>query len=465
MRRTCSRLLLVLLGSLAVVTVAPGAEVRAADADDEIVDADQAAYRSFRFEFGLFGGAHFYTRDHGLGRSDDDPQGYSPRHGGAFGGRLGLNFSRWVALEGEVMASPTQSLDEATEIWAFGYRGSLLLHLAETPAFRPFLLLGYGAMTTIVNDPPPRDDTDGFLHAGLGFKIGFGDRAGLRLEGRVMVPGAIAGKVIPVGDETGYGGPDFEALGTLFINFDEVPSTRMIVRREVMMAPPPPPPSDPDGDGIAGKMDRCPEIAEDKDGFEDQDGCPEGDNDGDGIPDPLDKCPLRAEDKNGVDDDDGCPEEDVDGDGLLGSRDQCPNEAETKNNYRDGDGCPDEVPVEVKKFTGVIEGINFKTGSAEILPGSYAVLDRAVKVLKEFKDVNLEISGHTDSRGSAEYNRNLSQRRAESVKTFFIRQGVDAARLISIGYGEDRPVADNSNQSGRGRNRRTEFRLINPGER
>jgi OOP family OmpA-OmpF porin len=79
--------------------------------------------------------------------------------------------------------------------------------------------------------------------------------------------------------------------------------------------------------------------------------------------------------------------------------------------------------------------------------------------------VNLEISGHTDSRGSSDYNRDLSQRRADSVKTYFTSRGVNAGRLTSIGYGEDKPVADNRTSAGRGRNRRTEFRLVNPGEK
>jgi OOP family OmpA-OmpF porin len=79
--------------------------------------------------------------------------------------------------------------------------------------------------------------------------------------------------------------------------------------------------------------------------------------------------------------------------------------------------------------------------------------------------VNLEISGHTDSRGSSDYNRDLSQRRADAVKNYFTSRGIKPERLQSIGYGEDRPIADNRTSSGRGRNRRTEFKLINPGEK
>ncbi len=201
-------------------------------------------------------------------------------------------------------------------------------------------------------------------------------------------------------------------------------------------------------------------VAEDRDGFEDEDGCPDNDNDKDGINDAQDKCPLKPENSNGIDDEDGCPEEDTDGDGYLGTRDQCPDAPETKNGFKDDDGCPDELPPAVKKFTGVIEGITFKTGSANILPGSFNVLDRAVQVLKEYPEIKLEVQGHTDNRGKADYNRDLSQRRAESVRSYLVSRGIAPERVTAVGYGLDQPIADNSSESGRSRNRRTEFKLI-----
>jgi OOP family OmpA-OmpF porin len=113
----------------------------------------------------------------------------------------------------------------------------------------------------------------------------------------------------------------------------------------------------------------------------------------------------------------------------------------------------------------VIDGINFKTGSAEILPGSFAILDRALKVLQDYPDVNLEISGHTDNKGRSSYNLTLSQHRADSVKLYFVSRGIASSRLMSIGYGKDRPIADNATSTGRATNRRTEFRLINPSDK
>ncbi len=99
--------------------------------------------------------------------------------------------------------------------------------------------------------------------------------------------------------------------------------------------------TDKDKDGILDKVDQCPEIPEDFDGFEDEDGCPDYDNDKDEIPDTLDKCPMEPEDKDSFQDEDGCPDLDNDGDGMLDTVDQCPNEAEDFDSFQDEDGCPD----------------------------------------------------------------------------------------------------------------------------
>ncbi|HAN31709.1 MAG TPA: hypothetical protein DCQ06_08950 [Myxococcales bacterium] len=98
---------------------------------------------------------------------------------------------------------------------------------------------------------------------------------------------------------------------------------------------------DNDGDQIVDTADRCPNTPEDKDGFRDSDGCPDIDNDEDGIPDAKDKCPNKAEDKDGFKDADGCPDYDNDGDGVTDKRDRCPKRKEDRDGFKDGDGCPD----------------------------------------------------------------------------------------------------------------------------
>ncbi|HVR63439.1 MAG TPA: OmpA family protein [Polyangia bacterium] len=103
-------------------------------------------------------------------------------------------------------------------------------------------------------------------------------------------------------------------------------------------------PHDADQDGIPDEADKCPNEPEDKDGFEDSDGCPDPDNDKDGILDRDDKCPNDPEDKDGFEDSDGCPDPDNDKDGIPDDKDKCPNQPETVNGFQDDDGCPDEVP-------------------------------------------------------------------------------------------------------------------------
>jgi outer membrane protein OmpA-like peptidoglycan-associated protein len=98
---------------------------------------------------------------------------------------------------------------------------------------------------------------------------------------------------------------------------------------------------DQDGDGIPDDQDLCPKESEDRDGYQDTDGCPDLDNDQDGIPDDQDLCPIKPEDKDGFEDQDGCPDLDNDRDGFLDKEDKCPNEPETINGIDDDDGCPE----------------------------------------------------------------------------------------------------------------------------
>jgi OOP family OmpA-OmpF porin len=104
------------------------------------------------------------------------------------------------------------------------------------------------------------------------------------------------------------------------------------------------PDPDNDRDGIPDVEDACPDIPEDMDGDEDEDGCPEGeagDRDGDTIPDAVDQCPDDPEDRDGFQDTDGCPDNDNDNDTIRDRDDLCPNEPEDRDGFNDTDGCPD----------------------------------------------------------------------------------------------------------------------------
>ena len=220
-------------------------------------------------------------------------------------------------------------------------------------------------------------------------------------------------------------------------------------------AGPPPtgcPVKDTDNDGVPDDQDKCPTEP----GPADRGGCPVKDQDNDGVPDDQDKCPTEP----GPADRQGCPPKDSDGDGILDENDKCPDQPETKNGFEDEDGCPDEVPAAVKKFTGVIKGINFATGKATLTKGSYKILDQAVRVLQEYPSVKMEIAGHTDDTGKHDMNVRLSQDRAESVKAYLVSKGLDDSRLKAVGYGPDKPLIPGKSARARAANRRVEFNLI-----
>jgi outer membrane protein OmpA-like peptidoglycan-associated protein len=183
------------------------------------------------------------------------------------------------------------------------------------------------------------------------------------------------------------------------------------------------------------------------------------DSDGDKITDAQDRCPNDAEDFDGFQDEDGCPEADNDHDGILDDEDECPEDAEERGG--DGDGCPDKPRIVVRKGKFIIFGkVLFKTGSADISPKSEALLDDMAKLIEEQKQIKrIEIQGHTDNTGGTDFNLKLSHERADNVRQALIKRGVSPKRLVSKGYGEADPVAPNFTNAGRAKNRRVEFTI------
>lgn len=104
--------------------------------------------------------------------------------------------------------------------------------------------------------------------------------------------------------------------------------------------------------------------------------------------------------------------------------------------------------------------VTFATNSADLSPAFFDVLNSVSKVLKEFDQSVVEVAGHTDSTGSEDYNKALSDRRASSVSQYFAAKNISADRLIPIGMGELRPMADNSTDAGRQANRRVEITVV-----
>jgi len=224
---------------------------------------------------------------------------------------------------------------------------------------------------------------------------------------------------------------------------------------------------DGDGDGVPDASDRCPDLAEDPDRFEDDDGCPDPDNDGDEVDDTADGCPDLHEDVDGFEDGDGCPDSDNDADGLPDASDECPNEREDRKGEGKAlsDGCPlKELAVLTEQEIVIRDQIHFATGNAVLRKVSVATLRKILELLNDHPWVKLSIEGHTDANGTDKFNLWLSKARAGRVRAWLIANTpaheAMAARLVSEGFGEGEPVADNDTEDGRAANRRVVFRVL-----
>lgn len=219
---------------------------------------------------------------------------------------------------------------------------------------------------------------------------------------------------------------------------------------------------DKDSDGIPDDRDNCPTDPEDKDGFEDTDGCPDADNDLDGIPDVNDKCRNQPEDFDKFQDEDGCPDPDNDNDGIPDLKDRCINEPEDFDGDQDEDGCPDlykSIVVKEDKIE-LKDKIYFAFNKATIMAQSFDMLKEIAQVIKAKPTIKVRIEGHTDDKGNDKYNKKLSESRAKAVREFLIKEGVAPDRMIAIGYGEEKPLVPNDSEEGREQNRRVEFFII-----
>ena len=118
------------------------------------------------------------------------------------------------------------------------------------------------------------------------------------------------------------------------------------------------------------------------------------------------------------------------------------------------------MPEEVARFEGTLHGVTFDLNSTKLTKDSAKTLDAAVDVLKKYPDINVEISGHTDSSGKREHNMELSRERADAVVKYLADHGIAGARLQTRGAGPDEPIDSNKTKQGRANNRRIEFRVL-----
>jgi outer membrane protein OmpA-like peptidoglycan-associated protein len=206
---------------------------------------------------------------------------------------------------------------------------------------------------------------------------------------------------------------------------------------------------DSDGDGVPDVDDLCPDVP----GPAEHRGCPVfTDRDGDGVSDDIDRCPELPGPKENF----GCPWPDRDADGVADKDDRCPDEPGPPENH----GCPHRETLIVVRRDRIElkQQIHFQPNRARILRDSYEVLDEVAEAIRN-SPVAVRIEGHTDNVGRRKENVTLSQARADAVKEYLIREGVEDKHLTAVGYGPKRPIAPNSTRAGRKLNRRVEFRL------
>jgi len=324
-----------------------------------------------------------------------------------------------------------------------------LMMLKPKALFNPFLTLGVGGGLYV-------KDFGGYVNGGGGLLVNFNETS--YLVAQAQYKWTLTKKIFP--DNIFY------SLGFLHN-----------IHEKVVPPPPPPPPPPPvvkdrDGDGVLDDDDRCPDVP----GLASLKGCP--DRDGDGIADIDDKCPdvpglaryqgcpIPDTDKDGINDEEdkcptvpglaryqGCPIPDTDKDGVNDEEDKCINEPGPASNF----GCP-VVPEEIlKKIEAAFKNVFFATGSDKLLAKSFKPLNDVAKIMNDNPTYFANIDGHTDDVGKDDYNQNLSDKRAASVKAYLVSKGVADSRLTSTGYGETRPVADNKTAKGRALNRRVEM--------
>ncbi|HEX5817327.1 MAG TPA: OmpA family protein [Gemmatimonadales bacterium] len=209
---------------------------------------------------------------------------------------------------------------------------------------------------------------------------------------------------------------------------------------------------DDDRDGVMNSRDKCPNTP--AGAKVNADGCP-ADGDGDGVNDGADRCPNTP--KGETVDGSGCSacQRDTDNDGVADCNDRCP--STNAGNKVDANGCR----MLGENNALILKGVTFATGRSTLTPNAKTVLDGVADELNtylaEVPSLRVEVGGHTDATGSAKTNTRLSASRAAAVEKYLESKGIDPSRLVSKGYGPDKPIADNATKEGRAENRRVEL--------
>jgi large repetitive protein len=242
------------------------------------------------------------------------------------------------------------------------------------------------------------------------------------------------------GITNGIGAPALR--GVLTVSY--TPSGRALppLHKPEVVVPVDPTKEDTDFDKLSDAVDKCPTEREDKDGFEDEDGCPDLDNDKDGVPDEKDKCVAQAEDRDQFQDGDGCPDEDNDSDGVVDADDKCPNDAEKINGVDDDDGCPDKgesVVISTPDRLELLETVTFN-GNA-VAKSSVSVLAQLATTLRARGDiVRLRVGVHVQPTKNADKDQALSDKRGVAIRDWLVAHGIASERIDPRGFGGSKPL-------------------------
>ncbi len=318
--------------------------------------------------------------------------------------------------------------DEKTNMYRFALNG--VYELEGMDSIIPFAKAGVGYETM---NRHIANNTDGvYFDAGAGVKVPLTEMIALKVEALYMlkVNGNTAGGSL--------GDSNLALLAGLTFSFGE----------KAQKAAPVVVDGDDDNDGVKNSMDKC--LTTPPGATINTSGCTiDADDDKDTVFNSFDKCPNSP--AGAVVDPDGCcivVDGDDDKDGVLNSIDLCPNT--TFGISVNSDGCLEKITL----------NINFAHDSSEIESSSFGIVQEYADFLNKHTIYNSKIIGHTDNTGDANYNLNLSDKRANAVKEMLIEKGISADRLTSSGEGETNPIANNDTKEGRSHNRRIEATLI-----
>lgn len=355
-----------------------------------------------------------------------------------FGGRIAHPLFEFVVPEFELAISPTTTssvggADSANVFW-IDPRLHIRFQFRTGERLQPFAVVGGGAPIAISS--ARRTFDSGIVGSGyFGGGVKFDTTKGflLRIDARLaLVPGK---KWVDNNDEGSFVRPEVD-IG-VGIEFELGKRQRAKLKQEAIAAV-----ADDDKDGIANPTDACIDRAEDADGFDDLDGCPDIDNDADKVLDIADKCSTVPEAYNG---------------------------------FQDDDGCPDTVPADVDALRGTIEGLLYAEAETVVRDSAIPNIQNIAKTMTAHPSIRVVLIGYTDDREAkqfanpdspaqdvAELAVDLARARAVAVRQVLVANGIADGRIIVEGRGSEEPVADNDRPKGRLANRRVEIKLYVP---